>query len=189
VRGNEEEELNPLYWKKVVLNLMGNENFNPSLPSVFKWDDIAENIVGEVKAYVDDLRTIGRTLEHAWSIARLVASRLQYLGIQDAPRKRCLDNGPWAGTVYNTTTSKIQTTVTLLKWQKGRNYINLIEQELMDNPDGTFNFKMLERIRGFLCHLAMTFEILFPYLKCFHLTLCSHLPQRDTAGWKRSDPE
>ena len=189
IRGNEEEKTNPLYWKKVILNLMGNENFNPALPSVYKWDDIASNIAGEVKAYVDDLRTIGRTLEHAWAIARLVASRLQYLGIQDAPRKRRVDNGPWAGTVYRSSISKIQTTVTQLKWQKGRNYIDFISKELMDNPDTKFEFKMLERVRGFLCHLAMTFEILFPYLKGFHLTLCAHLPKRDQDGWKRSDLE
>ena len=189
IRGNEEEKTNPLYWKNVVLNLMGNKNFNPSLPSVYKWDDVAQQIAGEIKAYVDDLRTIGRTLEHAWAIARLVASRLQYLGIQDAPRKRRVDNGPWAGTVYNSDSSKIQTTVTQLKWQKGKDYITFIENELKDNPDATFEFKMLERIRGFLCHLAMTYDILFPYLKGFHLTLCSHLPKRDEEGWKRSDLE
>jgi len=189
IRGNEEEKSNPLYWKNVVLNLIGNENFNPSLPSVYKWDDIAQQIAGEVKAYVDDLRTIGRTLEHAWAIARLVASRLQYLGIQDAPRKRRVDNGPWAGTVYKADMSTIQTTVTQLKWKKGRDYITFIANELRDNPEATFEFKTLERIRGFLCHLAMTYDILFPYLKGFHLTLCSHLPKRDEEGWKRSDLE
>jgi len=189
IRGNEEELSNPLYWKNIVLNLMGNDNFNPSLPSVYKWDDVAQKIAGEVKAYVDDLRTIGRTLEHAWSIARLVASRLQYLGIQDAPRKRRVDNGPWAGTVFNASTTEIQTTVTDLKWNKGKDYINFISNEIKDNPDTLFEFKQLERIRGFLCHLAMTFNILFPYLKGFHLTLCAHLPQRDEEGWKRSDLE
>ena len=189
VRGNEEESSNPLYWKNIVLNLMGNENFNPALPTVYKWDDIAQKIAGEIKAYVDDLRTIGRTLEHAWSIARLVAARLQYLGIQDAPRKRRVDNGPWAGTVFNASPTQIQTTVTALKWKKGKDYINFISNEIKDNPECTFEFKQLERIRGFLCHLGMTFDIIFPYLKGFHLTLCSHLPRRNEEGWKRTDLE
>ena len=34
----------------------------------------------------------------------------------------------------------------------------------------------------------MTYDILFPFLKGFHLTLASFLPQRDAEGWKLSDP-
>jgi hypothetical protein len=33
----------------------------------------------------------------------------------------------------------------------------------------------------------MTFELLAPYLKGFHLVLASHLNQRDSDGWKCSD--
>ena len=35
----------------------------------------------------------------------------------------------------------------------------------------------------------MTYPILLPYLKGFHLTLCSHLSGRDKEGWKRRDAE
>ena len=35
----------------------------------------------------------------------------------------------------------------------------------------------------------MVYEIFFPYLKGFHLTLARHLPQRDDEGWKMSDLE
>ena len=44
-------------------------------------------------------------------------------------------------------------------------------------------------MRGYFCHLAMTFPILFPYLKGFHLTLSSHLSNRDEEGWKIKDLE
>lgn len=42
-----------------------------------------------------------------------------------------------------------------------------------------FQFKRLEQIRGYLCHMAMTYDLLFSFLKGFHLTLCAHLPKRD----------
>jgi hypothetical protein len=51
------------------------------------------------------------------------------------------------------------------------------------------NYKELEVARCFLVHLSMTFEILTHHLKGFHLALASHLPQRDTNGWKLSDAE
>jgi len=35
----------------------------------------------------------------------------------------------------------------------------------------------------------MTYNIIFPYLKGFHLTLCSHLPNRDEEGWKVKELE
>ena len=189
VRGNEKDLSNPLYWKKVILNLMGNDDYNPGLPNVFKWNDLVDRIAGDIKAYVDDLRAIGWSIDHAWIIARLIASRLQYLGIQDAPRKRRVDGGPWAGTIYNTNEGKITTTVSKLKWEKGKKLINDINVILEANADSSLNYKSLEQTRGFLCHLAMTYDILFPYLKGFHLILCSHLPKRDGEGWKIQELE
>jgi len=54
----------------------------------------------------------------------------------------------------------------------------------MNSDKPIFEYKRLEVIRGFLCHLAMTFDIIFPYLKGFHLTLASHLKNRNDEGWK-----
>ena len=44
-------------------------------------------------------------------------------------------------------------------------------------------------MRGFFCHLAMTYPLIFAYLKGFHLTLSSHLPRRNEEGWKLTDLE
>jgi len=169
--------------------LIGNEDFNPALPNVFKWNEAAQRLAGEIKAYVDDLRALGWSLEHAWQIAHLIASRLQFLGIQDAPRKRRIDQGPWAGSIYVTDKDLIQQTVTKEKWDKAKNFIKEIKQLLQENSDHDFDFKYLEKVRGFLCHLALTFEIIFPFLKGFHLTLCSHLCHRNYEGWKVNDME
>ena len=179
VRGNEADPKNPLHWSEVKLNLIGNKDYNPSLPNVMKWNGVYQRIAGDIKAFVDDLRAIGWSLDHAWEIAHLIASRLQYLGIQDAPRKRRIDNGPWAGCIYISTTNKIQRTVTIDKWSKGKNYIKELNEAIHVKKLSKLNFKYLEKIRGYLCHLAMTFNIIFPYLKGFHQTLCSYLPKRN----------
>ena len=57
-------------------------------------------------------------------------------------------------------------------------------ENTQDNALPEFEYKYLEKVRGFLCHLAMTYSIIFPFLKGFHLTLLSHLPRRDEEGWK-----
>jgi len=189
VRGDEKEPQNPLRWDKVILNLFGNKDYNPALPSVIKWNSLAKMMAGDLKAYVDDLRAIGWSLEHAWQIARYVASRLQFLGIQDAARKRRIDNGPWAGSIFISEEDKVQRTVSKEKWEKGRRYISEISGILKNDTSAELDFKFLERVRGYLCHLAMTYNIIFPYLKGFHLTLCSHLPNRDEEGWKVKELE
>ena len=189
VRGNEQEPLNPLRWDRVILNTIGSKEYDPALPNVFKLNKLTNRIAGDIKAYVDDLRAIGHSYEHAWSIARYLASRLQYLGIQDAGRKRRIDNGPWAGSIFITTEKEVLKTVTPEKWKKGRDYIWKLALAIKEDPEGSLDFKLLEKVRGYLCHLAMTYEIIFPYLKGFHLTLCTHLPNRDEEGWKISDLE
>ena len=189
IRGFEKAHDNPLRWDEVVLNLPGDPTYNPALPFVFKWNKLVQRIAGDLKAYVDDLRAIGWSKEHAWKIARLAASRLQFLGIQDAGRKRRIDNGPWAGSIFISNETQIQRTVAVSKWNKGKNYILDLAKILKSNPQAQLEFKHLERVRGFLCHLAMTYEIIFPFLKGFHLTLCSHLPKRNDEGWKLRDLE
>ena len=111
-----------------------------------------------------------------------MASRLQYLGIQDDGRKRRITTGPWAGGIYCTNNGKITKTVTKEKWTKGRKLLVELKQEHLKNPEVLFSYKRLERIRGFLCHLSMVFDMFTPYLKGFHLTLAQNLPKRDDEG-------
>ena len=133
-RGKHTDENNPLRWDKVVLNMIGNKDYNPALPNVYKWDSINNRIAGELLAYIDDLRALGFSLEHAWLIARWIASKLQYLGIQDAARKRRIDNGPWAGGVYNACNQEITKTVTQPKRDKGQQYVRDLLDEMTQNP-------------------------------------------------------
>ena len=65
---------------------------------------------------------------------------------------------------------------------KARNLIFDLQHDIDMNPQGQLSYKRLERVRGFLCHMAMVYDSIFPYLKGFHLTLANHLPQRDDEG-------
>ena len=185
----------------MVINAIGQEDFNPSLPWVFKYDSTRNWIAGDVRAYMDNLKCVGWSLEHAWKLARQVASTLQHLGIQDAPRKRRIDAGPWARTLYHADKTTVSVMVMQKKWDKGRSYlatlVDLTGWDLdsysysldQEFPDIQISYKLLEQIRGFFCHLAMTYPIIFPYLKGFHLTLASLMPGRDDQGWKVADLE
>jgi hypothetical protein len=189
-RGNRLDKTNPLRWDEVRLNLPGDKSFDPTLPRVMKWDLDIDNIAGDLLTFVDDLRASGCDEETAWRIARQVASRLQYLGIQDAPRKRrppTRKTGAWAGAIFATDDGKVTQTVSQEKWDKGKGQVLELLESLENDPDVDLDYKRLEQIRGFLCHLSMTFEIITPFLKGFHLTLCSHLSSRNDDGWKLPD--
>jgi hypothetical protein len=193
VRGNRTCPNNPLRWHQVKLNLPGDPKFDPTLPRVMKWDNILQTIAGDMIAFVDDLRASGATLEQAWMIARLIASRLQYLGIPEATRKRrppTKSPGAWAGAVFHTSSTSVRKTVAPEKWEKAKRLINELDQALSNpDPNHLINYKELERTRGFLNHLAMTYESLVHHLKGFHLTLASHNSHRDLEGWKLNDKD
>jgi hypothetical protein len=116
-----------------------------------------------------------------------VASILQYLGIQDAPRKTkppVKEIGAWAGTMFSTLNGKMKKFVSQKKWNKGRTWILHFLSKLAKDPDADFGCKEMEQAIGFLYHLSMTYEELAPYLKGFYLALHYHLPRRDAEGWK-----
>jgi hypothetical protein len=62
-------------------------------------------IASDVITYVDDLRTIGASEELCQEVTHRVASVVNYLGMQDAPRKRrpaSQTPGAWAGSLITT---------------------------------------------------------------------------------------
>ena len=72
---------------------------------------------------------------------------------------------------------------------KAKQYVKELQEEIEQDHNVQFSYKRLEQIRGYLCHLAMTYSVIFPYLKGFHLTLAQHLPKRNEEGLKLSDLE
>ena len=133
----------------MILNLIDNNGFDPEYPNVYRWGSHKNMIAGDLIDFIDEIRAIGYTLEHAWTIARWVASKLEFLGIQDAAGKRRIDNGPWAGGKYGTANQEITKTVTEEKWLKGKGYIEDLIKDLKDDKNRLLEYERLERIRGF----------------------------------------
>ena len=104
MRGHRLDDKNLFQWDYLRMNLPGSKTFNPLLPWTMKWNVIIGNIACKIMAYVDDLHITGIDEEMVWAAARQVASRLQYLGVQDAARKTKapgIDTGSaWAGTIF-----------------------------------------------------------------------------------------
>jgi hypothetical protein len=76
-----------------------------------------------------DLRGSGPTVELTWSLSRTVAARIQYLGVQEASRKRrppTRTPGAWAGGVFRTSATNVHVTVSQEKWDKAKRLINAL---------------------------------------------------------------
>jgi hypothetical protein len=191
-RGNRWQKDNPLRWDRILLNLPGATDFDPTMPRVMKWDELIKNIAGDIVAFVDDLRASGHSVERAWAISRQVVARLQYLGLQDAPRKRrppVRTPGAWAGSIFTTTENTVLQSISQEKWDKVKAQLKELLEVFLSSVSPLFNYKRLEQIRGFLCHVAMTYALVTPYLKGLHLTLAAHHAGRDGAGWKLTPRE
>jgi hypothetical protein len=143
-RGNRQEKSNPLRWDHVKLNLPGNPHYDPSLPRVMKWNSTT-SIAGDLLAFLDDLRASGSLPKQAWKIARQVASCLQYLGIQDAPRKRrppVQTPGAWAGCVFSTKDSDIIQTVLQQKWDRAKTQVKELRNHYDDSGPPTLRYNL-----------------------------------------------
>jgi hypothetical protein len=73
---------------KLVLNLPCSATFDPTHPKVIKWDSTKNWIASDLVVFIDDLRGLGPTVGLTWALTRTVASRIQYLSIQEESRKR-----------------------------------------------------------------------------------------------------
>ena len=193
-RGNPAKAGNPMGYSQVRLNLPGLLGYDPMLPKVMKWqidevDGSKVRVAGDVITIVEDVRIVGNSKENCHSVHRQFTSWMQYLGLQDAPRKHRPASqdgaGAWTGTIFRVTASTISKSVSREKWEKGLSILGSLgescEANLQRRP--TLDRKQLERDTGFLNHLAMTFDETFPFLNCY-LTLNSWRLYRDDQDWK-----
>jgi hypothetical protein len=74
--------------------------------------------------------------------------------------------------------------VTQTKWDQTKAQLKEALAMIASSLDGLVSYKQLEEIRGFLGYMSMTYLMVTPYLKGFHLTLASHHPGCDKFGWK-----
>ena len=76
----------PFVFDWVILNLLGMRDYDPQHAKVLKWDSRKNRLAGDPIAYIDDSCGVKSSAEHAWPVRRHHASRMQYWGMQDAPR-------------------------------------------------------------------------------------------------------
>ena len=106
--------------------------------------------------------------------------------MQDASRKRrppARLTGAWAGTIFSTINGEVSVFISKEKWKRAKGMLKeLLDQfpekrgeEVVQKDDiPLLSYKRLEQIRGFWCHLCMTYPIFTCYLKGMHLVLASH---------------
>ena len=143
-RGNPERAENPMGYDRVRLNLPGMEAYDPKLPKVMKWRDDPKHIsgghlAGDVVTFVDDVRVTGYSKSNCWDVYHQFASRVQYLGMQNAPRKfrapSQSDASAWTGTIFKVGSDHITKSVSQEKWEKGREMIERHHLEISRSSD------------------------------------------------------
>jgi hypothetical protein len=192
-RGDPSLDSNPMGYDCIRLNLPGMSHFDPGMPKVMKWRTKLGVVAGDVLTFVDDVRITGYSKENCHNVHRQFASRVQFLGMQDAPRKFRPPSqeqaGAWTGTIFKITPSSISKSVPQEKWNKGKAMVDRLAAILETGVNGRvpIDRKSLEKKTGFLNDLAMTFDVVNPYLKGFYLTLNSWRSHRDQGDWKLTD--
>ena len=195
VRGDRREKSNWLRWDKIRLNLPASKGYDPTLPWVSKVVLFAGFLLlaADFITFVDDIRTGGPGREWAWRAMRQIGSRLNALGIQDAPRKRVPPSakpGAWAGSIAEVKQrEEILNRVTQEKWEKGKRILEAWLEEVRTSQDGCTGYKAFLKDRGFMVHLTGAYDCMIPYMKGIHQTADTWRKNRGADGWKVPDHE
>ena len=196
--GDNLQKGNALGFHRVVLNMPGMDDYNPMRSWICPWNDELDAEAGSKPTYVDDIHPTGKDEHHCNDVAHQTASRANYLGIQDAPRKRRQASqtpGLWSGCLIMTDNKNIYVSTSQEKWTKGKEILQgwwkILENHRMKKLAGQpfFDFEEMRSSRGFLIHLGRTYPWIMPRLKGVHLTLDGWRGNRDNSGWKLSEIE
>ena len=183
--GNRLDKNNVFSWEYIKLNLPGSQDYSPAEPWVSKRTSNGK-IPPDAFTFVDDIRTVGRSEKICDNATRRVGSSLNYLGEQEASRKRrpsSQRSGAWIGAIFRADENNIGILTSQEKWDKTKHIVQKWRTRLEDR-DFLLDRKELERDREFLVPLSMVYPSFSPYLKGLHLTLEMWRPDRDEGGWK-----
>ena len=190
IRGDRLDANSPLFWDKVQLNLPGDEHYDPKKPWVYRINSETNEMASFFGTYIDDIRTGGSNEKACHATTRRVASWINYLGQQDAPRKRRFPSqtpGAWAGAICVSNEGEgLFVSCSQEKWEKGKAIVEKWHKAVVKEGSSRLNRKELERGVGFLVHLSRSFPCIMPYLKGIYLTMESWRVGRDEDGWKLS---
>lgn len=186
--GDLADQSNPFAWDEVKMNFPGTPDYDPTMPWMYKWNSIRGCMPAFFGTYVDDVRTGAWSEDSCRSATRSVASIVNYLGQQDAARKRRPPSkvpGAWAGSMCISLDGVgLFVMSTQGKWEKAKGIMKKWTEALGSDARISIDHKEMEQDVGFLCHISRTYPKLFPYLKGFYNTLNSWRDDRDDDGWK-----
>ena len=171
----------------MVLNLPGCSFYKPTKLWVYqtKFDG---SLAAFFRMYIDDIQAGDNTEKGCWMSTRRVASRVNYLGQQDAPRKRrppTKKPGVWSGAMCESVSGNgLFVTCSQEKCDKAKEIVLCRYLEVVLNEVTTLEYKPLEQDVGFLVHLSRTFHSIFLYLQDIYNTLNGWQRGRDCDGWK-----
>jgi hypothetical protein len=185
------DEQNVYQWREVRLNLLGSPDYDPSLAWVSKVREDGQVAV-DLFIYMDDFCPTGPDAEECLRASRKAASICNYLGIQDAPRKRrevSRAPGPWAGSMVNTDDGEagVRILVFRKKWANAKRLLATLQGLVLALEQ--VDHKVLEIIRGFLVYVAHTYKTLTPFLMGLHMSIDGWRPGRDEEGWRLRQAE
>jgi len=127
IKGNPSDEDNVFRWDYIALNLPGSQSYQPGIPWICKRRNGDGKLACDFLIYVDDIRSGGNGWCEARRASQVIAMRLNYLGLQDAARKRrdpSQQPGPWVGSVVGTMEGVVYVTVTQERWDKAKMMVN-----------------------------------------------------------------
>lgn len=158
------------------------------MPWIYKWNSVSQSMPAFFGTYVDGVRSRASSESMCHIATRRIASVVNYLGQQNAARKRRPPSqtpGPWAGAkCLFIAGDGLYVLSTQGKLEKAQNIISKWNTALGEENSIAVCFKEMEQDVGFLCHISCTYPKIFPYLKGFYNTLNSWRFDRDIDGWK-----
>ena len=188
IMGNHLDDSNPFYWDTIKHNYPGTNDYDPAMPWIYKWNGLTNEMAAFFGTYIDDIRAGGSSELSCKKALHRIASIINYLGQQDASRKRGQPTQTpraWAGAKCTSVEGQGLYVLSMEgKWNKAKKIINELYEHVVVNEGELINFKELQSEVGFLCHVSRTYPIIFPYLKGFYNTLNNWRWDRNNDGWK-----
>jgi hypothetical protein len=153
--GDHLDDKNVFNWAEVRMNLPGSVLYDPRVQWVSKARKEDERVDAGLFIYIDGFRPTAPSEQECWQAARKAGSTLNFMGLQEAPRKYrpgSMTPGPWAGSMAYTNEGGLRELISKKKWDKGKVIIRYLM--FRTKQSRWLDHKELERGRGFLIYLS-----------------------------------
>lgn len=189
--GDKDDESNPFQWDRVHMNLPCAQNFDPSLPRVFRLRKDGEMATSQ-NPYVDDIHAVGRDTPGQPSRTEAAGKRLKrkmnYYGNQADERKfrfHSLNPGSWRGIIISTGGPFPMISTTMKKWTRFKDGLKWIISA--GRVDDYIDTAELRRLAGLGVHITEVYSDVRCYLRGFFNAIEAFRWNRDCDGWRLQD--